>query len=135
MTYLTPIIAGPMVRRAGDAAAILAPLLAGQAHELIAVMHIDDGWRLIDTRRMGIAEDAECIALPLRDIIADAMRLGSAALVVAHNHPSGDPQPSRTDLDTTRALTDLLRPLGIRLYDHMIFGGTRWRSLRGMGLL
>jgi DNA repair protein RadC len=111
------------------------PLFAGQVQEMLAVAHLDAGWRLIETRRMPTDAEADCIALPLRDIVADTIRLGSAALVIAHNHPSGDPQPSRTDLDATRALSDVLRPIGIRLYDHMIFGGAKWRSLRMMGLL
>jgi DNA repair protein RadC len=75
------------------------------------------------------------IDLPVRRILEDALRLGSAGLVIAHNHPSGDAQPSRDDVESTRELADTAARLGIRLHDHLIFAGGDMCSLRSLGLL
>jgi DNA repair protein RadC len=57
-----------------------------------------------------------------REIIGRALEIGATSLVIAHNHPSGDPVPSREDLDCTRALDALCKGLGITLIDHVIVG-------------
>ena len=75
------------------------------------------------------------IGFPLRTIIADALALESSGIVLAHNHPGGDPSPSRADINATRALADLAHPLGIRLHDHLIFARGDCRSLRALGLM
>lgn len=75
------------------------------------------------------------VLMPLRRIIADALRLGSAGLLLSHNHPSGDPTPSQADISATRRLMRAAQALGIRLHDHVIIGGERQFSLRAAGLL
>lgn len=75
------------------------------------------------------------IDFPLRMIVADALALGTSGLIIAHNHPSGDPQPSVADLEATRTLLSVARPLGFRVHDHLVFAGTRCVSLREAGLL
>lgn len=52
-----------------------------------------------------------------------------------HNHPSGDPAPSRADIDLTRAIADAARPLGITVHDHIVIGAQRHVSLRAKGLI
>ena len=54
---------------------------------------------------------------------------------MAHNHPSGDPRPSRADIQATRRLAETADALDIRLHDHLIFAGTDCRSFRELGLL
>ena len=54
---------------------------------------------------------------------------------IAHNHPSGDPSPSRADIEATRRLAEAAAALGIRLHDHLIFAGGDCRSFRALGLL
>lgn len=66
---------------------------------------------------------------------ADAARHGSAAVLLAHNHPSGDPSPSESDLNSTRQLAAVFRALGCRLVDHLIFAGDRCASLSVLGYL
>lgn len=73
--------------------------------------------------------------MPIRAVIEEALRLGAAGLIVAHNHPSGDADPSSEDLRVSRMLADTARNLGIRLIDHIIFAGGDARSLRELGLL
>jgi DNA repair protein RadC len=69
------------------------------------------------------------------EVFRDAVRRQAAALVVVHNHPSGDPSPSAEDLRITRELADAGRLLDIELMDHLVIGHGRWVSLRAMGAL
>ena len=72
-----------------------------------------------------------------REVLGPALREGAAALILVHNHPSGDPAPSREDLRLTRQLADGARLLDLRLHDHIIVGnGTeQWVSLAQRGNL
>ena len=72
-----------------------------------------------------------------REVLGPALRVGAAALIVIHNHPSGDPTPSQEDLRLTRQLADGARLLDLRLHDHLIIGnGTeQWVSLAQRGAL
>jgi len=63
------------------------------------------------------------------------MELGSAAIILVHNHPSGDPAPSRQDIALTRQIVEAGRPLGISLHDHVIIGAKGHASLRALGLI
>jgi len=72
-----------------------------------------------------------------REVLGPALREGAAALILVHNHPSGDPTPSREDLRLTQQLADGARLLDLRLHDHVIIGnGTaQWVSLAQRGAL
>ena len=72
---------------------------------------------------------------PLRNIIIDAAAHGSAGIVLAHNHPSGDPRPSESDLKATRRLATAAEALDCTILDHLVFGGTECTSLRRLGYL
>jgi DNA repair protein RadC len=74
-------------------------------------------------------------ALYVREVIRRAIDLGSAAIILVHNHPSGDPAPSRADIDITRRVAEAGKRLGIALHDHIIIAGSGHSSLRAMGLL
>ena len=118
---------------ARNAADLLAPLFEGRETEAIAVAHLDAERRVLAvTQFEGDGDSAE---LPFRAIVEEAFRLGSAALVLAHNHPGGAPGPSEDDLAVTRRLAQVVEPLGVRLHDHLIFAGGDCLSLRGLGLL
>lgn len=69
------------------------------------------------------------------EVFRDAVRRHAAALVVVHNHPSGDPEPSAEDLRITRELAEAGRLLDIELVDHLVIGHGRWVSLRALGVL
>jgi DNA repair protein RadC len=118
---------------ARNAADLLAPLFEGRADEAIAVVHLDGGRRVLAVTHYD--GEARSAALPFRAIVREALRLGSAALVLAHNHPGGAHGPSEEDLAVTRRLAQVIEPLGIRLHDHLIFAGNDCLSFRGLGLL
>lgn len=72
-----------------------------------------------------------------REVLGPALREGAAHLLMVHNHPSGDPAPSKEDTHLTRQLAEGARLLGLRLHDHVIVGNGsgRWVSLAQRGLL
>ncbi|HZF94600.1 MAG TPA: JAB domain-containing protein [Allosphingosinicella sp.] len=125
-----------IVATAQDAAKLFEPIFAeapGEA-ETLAVAYLDRDRRLIELM-VSPSESAEHVDLPVRRILEDGLRLGAAGIIVAHNHPSGDAQPSREDIEATRELADTSSRLGMRLHDHLIFAGSERCSLRSMGLL
>ena len=69
-----------------------------------------------------------------REVIKRTLELSATALILVHNHPSGDPAPSSADVQMTRQIADIARPLGITVHDHIIIGKSRHTSLRGMKL-
>ena len=70
-----------------------------------------------------------------REVVKRALELGAAALILVHNHPSGDPAPSESDIAMTREVVRAAKALGIEVHDHLIIGRTGHASLRGMGLM
>lgn len=68
-----------------------------------------------------------------REVFAPAVKRGAAAVIVAHNHPSGDPTPSRQDIDVTKRLLDASEVMGIRLLDHVIVGNGCYISMKNEG--
>jgi len=70
-----------------------------------------------------------------REVIKRALELSATALILAHNHPSGDPAPSRADIDMTRTIIEAAKPLGITVHDHIIIGKDGHVSFKGMGLI
>jgi len=119
---------------ARDAADLLAPLFADAGGERLAVLHLDRERRVLAVDAYPVAE-ADEIVLPMRAIFAAALAHDAVGLVIAHNHPSGDPRPSRADKAATRRLAATADSLGILLHDHLIFAGGECVSLRELGLL
>jgi DNA repair protein RadC len=70
-----------------------------------------------------------------REVVKRALELHATAIILVHNHPSGDPQPSRADIDMTRTIQTAAHALGIVLHDHVIVGNGSWFSFRREGLL
>jgi DNA repair protein RadC len=68
------------------------------------------------------------------DLFREAIRLNSAALIVAHNHPSGDPTPSPEDVSVTRQIVAGGKLLDIDVLDHLVIGMSRWVSMKERGL-
>ncbi len=108
--------------------------LEDRACERLWVAHLDEAARCIHLERY--EGDQSSAAVPVRSIIEDAARLGSAGVVLAHNHPSGDSPPSQADFRATRALAIAGESIDLPIVDHLIFAkGAPCRSLRRMGFL
>ena len=71
----------------------------------------------------------------IAELFEDAVRRNAPAILLSHNHPSGDPTPSADDIRTTREAAHAGRLLGIDVVDHLVFGAGRWVSLRRSGAL
>ncbi|MEP9375506.1 DNA repair protein RadC [Aquabacter sp. CN5-332] len=70
-----------------------------------------------------------------REVVKRALEVSASALILCHNHPSGDPTPSRADIDMTRKIIDVAKPLGIEVHDHIIVGKDGHASLKGLRLI
>jgi DNA repair protein RadC len=70
-----------------------------------------------------------------REVVKRALELSASALILVHNHPSGDPTPSQADIRMTREIADIAKPLGILVHDHIIVGRLGHASLKGLGLI
>jgi DNA repair protein RadC len=117
--------------------ALLDYLQADMAHraiERVRVLHLNSRNMLI--RDEMVAEGSiDQVAIYVREIVRRAIDLHSAALILVHNHPSGDPEPSREDIRLTREVIEACRPLGITLHDHVVIGAKGHNSMRSMGLI
>jgi DNA repair protein RadC len=69
-----------------------------------------------------------------REVVKRALELSATAIILVHNHPSGDPTPSRADIQMTQAIVEIAKPLGINVYDHIIVGKEGHASLKGLKL-
>jgi DNA repair protein RadC len=70
-----------------------------------------------------------------REVVKRALELSATALILVHNHPSGDPTPSRADIQMTQGIIDVAKPLGISVHDHIIVGREGHASLKGLKLI
>lgn len=112
---------------------LFAPI-ARAATEIAIFAYLDSAGRLLALRHVPSQGTME-VEVPIRAIAGDALAFGAEQVVMAHNHPSGDPEPSRDDLATTRRIAAALNALGIRLVDHLVLAGDTVTSLRARGLL
>lgn len=110
-----------MISGLDAAKAVVVPLIAGRSSEAACVLFLDADLGLLDVAMFG-GGTASGIRLPIRTVIAEALRLDARAMVLAHNHPSGLLEPSREDKRVTRELARLDSALGIRLMDHIVVG-------------
>ena len=103
------------------------------ARECLWVAHLDDQRHCLHlARHEGSSEHAP---FPIRSIVADAVRHGATAIMLAHNHPSADARPSASDCAATRRLNMVAEAMDCRVLDHLVFGGSDYRSFRELGLL
>ncbi len=101
--------------------------------ESLFVAHLDGDSRCVHlSRHDGDETGAD---FPLREIVADAATHGSAGIVLAHNHPSGDPTPSVSDMRSTRRLAAATEAMDCTVLDHLVFAGREVSSLRQLGYL
>lgn len=106
---------------------------ADQDRETLWVAHLDSAAQCVHLSRHD-GQLAE-LDLPIRAIMADAALHNSSAIVLAHNHPSGDARPSAADCRATRRLAALADAMDCTLLDHLIFAGQDCTSFRRLGLL
>ena len=121
----------------GSWQALLDYLRADMAHlgiERVRVLHLNTRNMLIEDQLMSEGSIDQA-AIHVREVIRRALELGSASIILVHNHPSGDPAPSRQDIAVTRDIVGAGKPLNIAVHDHVIIGAQGYASMRAMGLI
>lgn len=124
----------PEVTSPEAAAELALPHLAGADRERCLALLLDTKHRLITPATVSVGSVDHTFMSP-REVYRDALLANAAAIVVAHNHPSGDPEPSRDDELVTRRLTAAGQVVGVDLLDHLVVGGDGWVSLARRGAL
>ena len=108
--------------------------LAGFEHEVFAVLFLDTQHRLIEYAEMFRGTIDSASVYP-RELVKEALRLNAAAVIVSHNHPSGNPKPSAADKALTSQLQQALTLVDVRTLDHIIVAGCATTSFAECGLL
>ena len=108
--------------------------LAHKPVEEFRVFFLDRKNRLIADERLGRGTIDHVPVYP-REIVKRALQLDASALILVHNHPSGDPTPSPQDIDTTQKVIEATGPLGIIVHDHLVIGKSKEISFRSEGLM
>ena len=121
------------VRTPTEAAEILLPILKGEKQEKFILLSLDVKSRLIHIDTVFIGTLDHALVHP-REVFALALRRGAARIIVAHNHPSGEPTPSGDDEKVTLRLEQAGNMLGVYLVDHLIIGDGTAVSLKNLGV-
>ncbi|MEO0982384.1 MAG: DNA repair protein RadC [Pseudomonadota bacterium] len=108
--------------------------LQHEEREQFRVIFLDRKNQLIADEIMGVGTVDHAPVYP-REIARRALELSASALILVHNHPSGDPTPSRADIDMTREVIDALTPLEITVHDHLVAGRGGVTSFKSAGLI
>ncbi|MCB1164121.1 MAG: DNA repair protein RadC [Candidatus Krumholzibacteriia bacterium] len=124
----------PAIHAPEDVAALLATDMAGLRQEQFRVLLLDSKHRVEREVLVAMGGLNAAVVHP-REVLRPAILSAAAAMVMVHNHPSGDPEPSEEDLRLTARFHDACRLMGIELLDHVILGGAEHVSLRERGLM
>ncbi|HCF5040561.1 TPA: DNA repair protein RadC [Pseudomonas aeruginosa] len=108
--------------------------LAGFEHEVFAVLFLDTQHRLIEYAEMFRGTIDSASVYP-RELVKEALRHNAAAVIVSHNHPSGNPEPSQADKVLTQRLKEALGLVDVRMLDHVIVAGSSTASFAERGLI
>jgi DNA repair protein RadC len=108
--------------------------MAFESKEHFRILFLDKGNHLIADEQHQTGTVDHTPVYP-REVVKRALELSATAVILVHNHPSGDPTPSRADIDMTRAIIEVARPLGIAVHDHLIVGKDGHASLRALKLM
>nr|WP_301332627.1 DNA repair protein RadC [Parerythrobacter lacustris] len=121
----------------GSWQALIDYLTIDMAHlnvERVRVLYLNTQNRLIQDHHVGDGSIDEAAIHP-REVIRRGLDIGATALILVHNHPSGNPEPSRADIQITNRIAEAGRLLGITVHDHVIVGRQGYVSLRAKGLV
>ncbi len=126
--------AKPVIHSPQDVANLLLPELRDVKKEHFKAILLDTKNQVLKIVTVSVGTLDSSLVHP-REVYKDAILASAASLIVAHNHPSGDPTPSAEDKRVTQRLAEAGQIVGIDLLDHIIIGDNRWVSLKERGLL
>ncbi|TIN94750.1 MAG: JAB domain-containing protein [Mesorhizobium sp.] len=108
--------------------------MAFEAREQFRILFLDKKNALIadEVQQTGTVDHTPVYP---REVVKRALELSATAIILVHNHPSGDPTPSRADIEMTKQIIDTAKPLGISVHDHLIIGRKGYASMKGLLLI
>lgn len=118
----------PRVRSSADLAAVAGSLLRGLRNERVAVVVCDAAGSVLRTVKLTEGASDRNL-LPVRDVLSTALTSGGVSFGVAHNHPSGDPEPSEADRRVTVRLREAAETVGLAFLDHLVITDAGWRRV------
>ena len=124
----------PIVRTPEDAYRYMRPRYVNEYREHFDVLMMNNRNRLIRHHRVSTGSLSSSIVHP-REVFRPVIRESAASVIFCHGHPSGDPSPSREDIDITHRLRQVGEVLGVRVHDHIVCGHDRFFSFNREGLL
>lgn len=124
----------PQVTSPEAAADLLVPEIGGHDRERCVALLLDTKHRLLTLATVSIGSVDHTFMSP-REIMRDGLLANASAIVLGHNHPSGDPEPSRDDEVVTGRIVRAGEVVGVDILDHLVVGGDRWVSLARRGLV
>lgn len=109
-------------------------MMAYEPRENFRIMFLDNKNHLIgdEVQQVGTVNQA---AIYPREVIKRALEVGATSIIMVHNHPSGDPVPSRADITLTTKIQSIGKDLGISVHDHLVIGHNKFRSFKSMRIL
>jgi len=123
----------PVIQSPDDAAALILYDMGALEAEELRVLLLDTRNRLLRITRV-YQGSVNSSLIRVGEVFRDAVRAGATAILVAHNHPSGDPTPSPEDVSVTHAMVEAGKLLDIELLDHLVIGKNRFVSMKSKGL-
>ncbi len=130
---MAPLDVAPQIRTPQDAAHILMPVMSLLEQETVRVLVLDTRNRVRANVQV-YQGSVNAAHARVAELFREAVRCNAVAIVIAHNHPSGDPTPSEQDAGFTRNAVKAGQMLGIEVLDHLVIGRNRWVSLKERGL-
>ena len=128
------ILKRPVISSWGDLLAYCRAAMADNQTEMFRILFLDKKNILIadEVQQRGTIDHTPVYP---REVVKRALELGASAIILVHNHPSGDPTPSRADIEMTKEVSRAASALNIRVHDHLVIGKEREASFKSLGLL
>ncbi len=124
----------PLLSSGPEVIAYLTTAQAYEHREQFRILFLDKKNKLIADEIQGQGT-VDHTPVYVREVVKRALELSSTAIILVHNHPSGDPTPSRADIDMTKLIIEAGRPLGVVVHDHIIVGRSGHTSMRSLRLI
>ena len=128
------VLKRPVISSWNDLLSYCRAAMADEKTELFRILFLDKKNILIadEVQQRGTVDHTPVYP---REVVKRALELGASAIILVHNHPSGDPTPSRADIEMTKQIVNAAKALNIRVHDHLIIGHEHHASFKSLGLL
>lgn len=116
------------IKTSDDAADVLMEEMRYESREIIKIIILDNKNQILKIKDISEGNTNNAYIEP-KEILVDNIKMGAPKIIMAHNHPSGDPTPSKKDIETTEKLINIAQMMGIQFLDHIVIGDGRYTSI------